>query len=207
MNTTRRSLVLLATAALGVVAVVACAPPSRGAGPAPASTTARDTALDQGMRTIVRLASERVKTADVVAAAKWGTRQPIDDPDREQAVLDGVTAQAAKRGVDEAAVRRIFEDQIAANKAVQVALHAQWQARPAERPTHRLDLATQVRPVLDRVDGQLLTAIQQVQHLLSAPGCEVALSREIAAAARAQGLDALHRSGLDQALAHTCAPR
>ncbi|MDX8048706.1 hypothetical protein SK571_04890 [Lentzea sp. BCCO 10_0798] len=46
------------------------------------------------------LAVQRVQVADLVAAAKFGTAQPIDDPLREQQVLDGVRARAVELHLD-----------------------------------------------------------------------------------------------------------
>ncbi|MFI6036147.1 chorismate mutase [Streptomyces sp. NPDC051315] len=54
-----------------------------------------------------------------MAAATWGTDNPIDDPAREQQVLDAVAAQAERAGADPEEVRRIFRDRIEANKIVQ----------------------------------------------------------------------------------------
>lgn len=196
--------VALALTSAGAAALVACgSSKTAGAGPARASSAA----AEQALGTIVQLAAERVMTADTVAAAKWGTPKPIDDPAREKIVLDNAATQATKLGIDQATVQRIFKDQIAANKEVQRALYAQWQAHPAEQPTRRPDLATQVRPVLDRVDSQLLTAIQQAQPLLSRPDCDALLERGKATTVRTMSLDAIHRGGLDQALAHTCPAR
>ncbi|MET8752206.1 chorismate mutase [Streptomyces sp. NPDC004667] len=201
MSTIRMRAAVLALTIAGVAALVACGT-SRTPGGGPSGSSSPQ--AEQALGTLVRLAAERVMTADTVAAAKWGTPQPIDDPAREKIVLDKATARAAELGIDRASVQRIFKAQIAANKDVQRALYAQWQEHPAEQPTRRPDLATQVRPVLDRVDSRLLTAIQQAQPLLSRPDCDVLLERTKATAVQAMGLDAIHRSGLDQALAHTC---
>ncbi|MFJ4966411.1 chorismate mutase [Streptomyces sp. NPDC088729] len=204
MSTIRIRVAALALTSAGAAALAACgSSPPAGTGPARSSGTA----AEQALGTIVRLAAERVMTADTVAAAKWGTTQPIDDPAREKTVLASATARATKLGIDQATVQRIFKDQIAANKDVQRALYAQWQTHPATQPTHRPDLATQVRPVLDRVDSRLLTAVRQAQPLLSRPDCDALLERGKATAVRAMGLDTLHRDGLDQALAHTCPTR
>ncbi|MEU7729385.1 chorismate mutase [Streptomyces sp. NPDC040724] len=203
MSTIRMRAALLALTGAGAAALVACGSSQTGTGPARSSSPSAERALG----TIVRLAAERVMTADTVAAAKWGTSRPIDDPSREKTVLGSAASQAAKLGIDEATVQRIFKDQIAANKDVQRALHAQWQEHPADQPTRRPDLATQVRPVLDRVDNQLLTAIQQAQPLLSRPDCDALIERGKATTVQAMSLDAIHRSGLDQALAHTCPAR
>ncbi|MFE2856721.1 chorismate mutase [Streptomyces lavendulae] len=205
-RTIRTVTTALTLTGLGALALAACGPTrTAGGDPVRSSPAASSSAMaEQALGTIARLAAERVMTADAVAAAKWGTGQPIDDPAREKTVLDRAAARAAELGIDQATVRRIFEDQIAANKAVQRALYAQWRADPAARPTHRPDLATQVRPVLDRVDSRLLTAIKEARPLLSRPDCDALLDRRKATTARAMNLDAVHRSGLAQALSHTC---
>ena len=197
----------LLLACAGALCLSACT--SAGSGSAQVTTggTASTAPADgtQGVRTLVGLAAQRIMTADTVAAAKWGTSRPIDDPAREKVVLDGALAQAAKRGVNPLVARRVFEGQIAASKVVQHALYAQWTASPALRPTHRPDLATQVRPVLDRIDGQLLDAIKQAQPLLSgAPGCAALMDREISDTARTMRLDTVHREALRQSLTGAC---
>ncbi|MFE5535441.1 chorismate mutase [Streptomyces sp. NPDC056492] len=204
MSTIRMRAAALALTSAGAAALVACGP-SQSLGTAPAGSSSPP--AEQALGTIARLAAERVMTADSVAAAKWGTTQPIDDPSREKTVLDSAASQAAKLGIDPATVQRIFQDQIAANKDVQRALYAQWQEHPAERPTRRPDLATQVRPVLDRVDSRLLTAIEEAQPALSRPDCDALLERGKATTVQAMSLDAIHRSGLNHALAHTCPAR
>ncbi|MFI8105915.1 chorismate mutase [Streptomyces sp. NPDC086023] len=196
----RRSIATLVLICAGAGALVACASDEADRGPSPAETATAQRALG----TLVTLASERMTTADTVAAAKWGTSRPIDDPAREKAVIDGATAQGVKLGIPSDTVRRIIQDQIEANKTVQRALYATWRADPAKRPTHRPDLDTQVRPKLDRIDGALLTAIRQAEPLLVSPGCGEALDRAKAATTDELGLDAAHREGLGQALAHVC---
>ncbi|MFD8229872.1 chorismate mutase [Streptomyces massasporeus] len=209
MSNIRPRTAVIALTCIGAAALVACGgshiASTRPAQTRPAAVSGSASGKALGM--IVRLAAERVMTADTVAAAKWGRAQSIDDPAREKKVLDNAATQATKLGIDQSAVQRIFEDQITANKTVQRALFTQWQAQPTEQPTHRPDLATQVRPVLDRVDSQLLSAIQQAQPLLSSPECGALLEQEQATTARSMGLDAVHKNGLAQALAHTCQTR
>ncbi|MFJ3728604.1 chorismate mutase [Streptomyces sp. NPDC090045] len=106
---------LLALTGAGAAALVACGSSQTGTGPARSSGPS----AEQTLGTIVRLAAERVMTADTVAAAKWGTSRPIDDPSREKTVLASAASQAAKLRIDRATVQRIFKDQIAANKDVQ----------------------------------------------------------------------------------------
>jgi chorismate mutase len=200
----------LIVACAGVFCLSGCA--STGSGTAQATTTRTTSAAPAAAQTralhaLVELAAQRIMTADTVAAAKWGTDKPIDDPVREKAVLDDALAQAAKLNVNQIIVRRIFEGQISASKVVQRALYARWKASPALRPTRRPDLTTQVRPVLDRIDGQLLTAIGQAQPLLSGDSrCTATLDHEISATARTMRLDPIHQDGLRRSLAGACGP-
>ncbi|MFF4532339.1 gamma subclass chorismate mutase AroQ [Streptomyces sp. NPDC001407] len=203
----RRAAAALALLCWGVGSLMACASGHHDdAGSARPSTAAgASPTAEQAARALVRLAAERIATADSVAAAKWGTEQPVDDPVAEKAVLDAMDTRAARLGVDREVVRRVFEDQIEAGKAVQRALHERWEEDSELLPALRPDLAKQVDPVLDRLGGQLLEAIRGAEPLLAGPRCETVLDRDKALTARAAGLDAVHGDGLDRALAHTCA--
>lgn len=77
---------------------------------------------DEPLLALTDLAAQRVQIADVVAAAKWGTDAPIDDPAREHAVLDSAVTRSTQLAIDPAVSIQIFTDQIEANKAVQYAL-------------------------------------------------------------------------------------
>ncbi|WP_372490015.1 chorismate mutase [Prescottella equi] len=59
------------------------------------------------LRPLVRLIAQRLSMADPVAAAKWGTDRPIDDPARERDVLRSVGEQAPRpdRGKQRAPAR------------------------------------------------------------------------------------------------------
>ncbi|MFC7648042.1 chorismate mutase [Streptosporangium lutulentum] len=74
---------------------------------------------------------QRILLADKVAAAKFGTDQPIDDPARERQVLDQVTSLSDRMGLNPAAGLRFFRDQIEAGKVVQRGLYARWTTRPS----------------------------------------------------------------------------
>ncbi|MFD9895027.1 gamma subclass chorismate mutase AroQ [Amycolatopsis sp. NPDC059027] len=151
------------------------------------------------------LAVRRILLGDKVAAAKFGTDQPIDDPVREQKVLDSVRQLSLAAGIDPAASVRFFQDQIEANKIVQRGLYALWTAHPELRPTHRPDLATEVRPQLDRITTgiieQLAATASVRQPTLT---CEIDASVAKISAEIQQRLDALHRQALTVALRKTC---
>ncbi|MFJ5215912.1 gamma subclass chorismate mutase AroQ [Streptomyces sp. NPDC088354] len=155
--------------------------------------------------TLVRLYAERLAAADTVAAAKWGTDQPVDDPARERRILAGAAERARALGVSPALAMRVLADQIEAGKLVQRGLYGFWARHPAQRPRTRPDLARTVRPRLDRVDAELLRAFVAAGPGPAGERCATLMARAAAARAAADRLDALHRLGLARAWEHTCA--
>lgn len=155
--------------------------------------------LDPLLDVVVR----RLQTGDIVAAAKWPTRGPIEDPAREQVVLDTAEAGAASRGLDEDTVVAVFGDQIAASKTVQYGLFAHWTAVPEDAPTTVPDLS-QIRPVLDRITEQLLDQLAATTSIRSGPACAVVVRAAAGRAARRARFDQLHRSALSRAVASLC---
>ncbi|MFE0130581.1 chorismate mutase, partial [Streptomyces sp. NPDC059037] len=102
---------------------------------APTAVPAQRTALAHGtpydlLRPLAGLSAQRLATADLVAAAKYGTDSPIDDPAREKQVLDDVARQARDVGADPEVTVRIFRDQIEANKVGGRAPGQRWGGRP-----------------------------------------------------------------------------
>ncbi|MEV5128344.1 chorismate mutase [Streptomyces decoyicus] len=149
------------------------------------------------------LSAERLATGDLVAAAKWGTGGPIDDPAREREVLDAVADQARRLGADPAATVRIFRDQIEAGKVVQRGLHRRWHADPAQAPTTRPDL-NEVRKEINRINGELVRAIARSPHARSAPYCAPLLTVAAARVRHERHLDGLHTVALARSLRSVC---
>ncbi|MFE9441122.1 chorismate mutase [Streptomyces sp. NPDC006602] len=178
-----------------------------GVGPAaaaPAPAPVRAAAVVPGLMPLTDLFAERLLLADKVAAAKYGTDKPIDDPVREQQVLDDVAARAVGLGLDPDAVTAVFRDQIEANKVVQRGLYARWDAHPELRPTERPDLVKEVRPALDRITTRLLAALQETAGLRASASCVPRLSVAAARSAYGHELDLLHLEGLGRALPSVC---
>ncbi|GAA2223202.1 chorismate mutase [Streptomyces amakusaensis] len=191
----RTSSALLAVALLAAAAPTASA--SAGSGqPAPGPYAQ--------LHPIASLSADRLATADLVAAAKWGTGSPIDDPAREQIVLDTVREQARDAGADPEATVRIFRDQIEANKLVQRGLHSLWTADPAKAPAERPDLA-EVRKEINRVNGELVRAIAGSATARSAPYCRGVLALSALQVHHDKGLDRLHGKALARAVPSVCA--
>ncbi|MFC8664788.1 chorismate mutase [Streptomyces sp. NPDC057199] len=168
--------------------------------PAIASTTAPASTLS----VLTELFAERLLLADKVAAAKYGTELPIDDPARERQILDDVAARAAGLGLDPDSVTTVFRDQIEANKLVQRGLYARWDAHPAERPTERPDLAKEVRPALDLITTRLLASLKETNPARTDASCVPRLYTAATLSAYGHRLDVLHIKGLGRALPSVC---
>ena len=117
---------------------------------------------------LLQLIDQRLDVAPMVAKAKWNSGGAVNDPPREQLILDAVTAQAS--GLDAVFVRRFFQAQFDASKALQLGLHAQWQQQGAGKFSDAPDLGRDVRPLLDRLTPQLIASLRQLQPLLAEPG-------------------------------------
>ncbi|WP_285482775.1 chorismate mutase [Amycolatopsis sp. NBRC 101858] len=152
------------------------------------------------------LAAQRVAIADKVAAAKYGTPSPIDDPVREQQIYDSVAARAPELGLDPADAVRFFHAQIEANKVVQRGLYARWDAHPSEAPTTKPDLG-EIRPVIDRLNTGLLTELSTSLAVRKARSCP---KRQLVTAGVADVVhrfDLLHARALSEATSATCITR
>uniref|UniRef100_A0AAU2A4V4 chorismate mutase n=1 Tax=Streptomyces sp. NBC_00093 TaxID=2975649 RepID=A0AAU2A4V4_9ACTN len=170
----------------------------------PVRTTAVASSPVLSLAPLTDLFAERLLVADKVAAAKYGTDKPIDDPVRERQILDDVSSRAVGLGLDPVAVAAVFRDQIEANKVVQRGLYARWDAHPELRPVERPDLVKEVRPVLDRITTELLGVLAETEGVRSGGGCEVRLVVAAGRSARGYGLDGLHLVGLGRAVPSVC---
>ena len=86
--------------------------------------------LDEVDRGLVDLIARRLEVVADIGAAKALSDAPVRDPERERAVLAGVEAVAAERGVSADLVRRIFREIIGFAVDRQVAELAGTSARP-----------------------------------------------------------------------------
>ncbi|MFD4632415.1 chorismate mutase [Streptomyces sp. NPDC058284] len=185
----------------GGLAVAAPARPAEAAGPPAATAPAGPYAQ---LRPLAALSARRLATADLVAAAKYGTDSPIDDPARERQVLEAVARQAAEAGADPAATVRIFRDQIEANKVVQRGLFRRWDADPSKAPKERPDLG-EIRERINRVNGELVRAVAASPGARTAPYCGGVLTAAAAHVRHEDRLDLLHAVALARALGSVCA--
>ncbi|MFF4404817.1 chorismate mutase [Streptomyces sp. NPDC001262] len=195
-------------AALAVASVIAASPANAAVtspGTQISSLTGRhaDRHAEAAVLQLARLAAERVMTADLVAASKWISGAPVNDPAREEQVLRDMDAKAQELGIDRPTVQRVFKDQMEANKLVQYALHDRWRDNPEDAPTTAPDLS-EIRDRINRINGELLTAIGEAAPVLSAPQCHAVRDRATDTVAEEEQLDPLHTQGLRRALAGLC---
>ncbi|BBZ26064.1 secreted chorismate mutase [Mycolicibacterium madagascariense] len=155
-----------------MLAIAAVAPAARADDPSP-------------LYALVDAAAHRLQTAQDVAASKWITGGPIQDPPRERQVLDAVSAEARDRGVDQDVVRRAFRDQIDATVAVEYGLFSDWKLDPAGAPTTAPDLAAS-RTTIDTLNRTIVNEIASQWGSLHSPACdgELAVARDAVVAER-----------------------
>ncbi|WP_323180592.1 gamma subclass chorismate mutase AroQ [Streptomyces atratus] len=208
MQQTSKSVHLLTTA----VAATALFTGATTAAPASVAATHTISAAESGdgphspLFSITDLSAQRIVTGDLVAAAKWGADSPIDDPAREQQVLDAVAEQARNLGGDSEVTRRIFRDQIEANKEVQRGLHRLWQDDPSKAPAVRPGLS-EVRKEVNRINQALVRAVAVSALHRSAPLCGGALVASAVRVRHERHLDELHTAALAGSLKSVCGSR
>jgi chorismate mutase len=193
-----------------LVATTALAVPQAMATDADRDTTEYSTSTVRTVKPLGRLGSladlviERIRVSDDVAASKFGTDSPIEDPEREQQVLEQVREQAGAVGVDPDAAVAFFQDQITASKVVQKGLFARWTAHPEEAPTTRPDLG-QIREQLNQLTTDLLHELKATEELRDKPAaCTVQLALAAGSGAVLERLDTLHRQALRTATDSVC---
>jgi cyclohexadienyl dehydratase len=167
----------------------------------PAFAGAQVTFADPGadVRSVLQLLQNRLLLMQDVAAWKHAHAVPVVDAAREQQVLDATVRQASDLGIDADSARRLFALQIRLAVRVQEGLLTDWRSgRPA--PQHVRDLATEVRPQLDRVGADLLHAIYLALPELQRPDFAARYAGDVRIV-DAPGLTEADRHDLTQALA------
>lgn len=153
---------------------------------------------------LVDTASQRLLTADPVAAVKWVDGGSIEDPARVRQVLDNVGSEARDRGVDDAFVRRAFENQIHATEGIQYFRFGQWKLDPAVAPTSAPDLS-ESRTAIDGFNRTMVSEIAAQWGVLHGPHCTAALDDARRAVTADRRLDPLYQQALDFATHTYCA--
>ncbi|MGE2717051.1 chorismate mutase [Mycolicibacterium litorale] len=170
-----------------------------------AAVTAAPAQADNGgpLTALVDAAAQRLRTAEPVAANKWNTKAPVEDPVRVEQVLTTVASDASARGVDAERVRRIFTDQIAATEAIQYSRFAQWKLEPAAAPAAAPELASS-RSVIDGLNRTMVEQMAAQWPVLQSAQCADRVREATDAVATSHDLDQLYRDALRFATRSYC---
>jgi chorismate mutase len=147
--------------------------------------------------------SDRLALADTVAASKWASGAAIDDPAREQVVLDSVSELAVERGLDPEYVRTVFRDQIEASKTIQRGLFFVWSLPGQTPPSGSPDLGP-VRTAINQLNVEIVDQISAHRNLLAGSACLPAVAASTVHAVGNEHLDPLHVAGLIQGQLSVC---
>lgn len=109
---------------------------------------------------VYQLINERLSYMEEVALYKARNNQPVEDRAREAVVLAKALEKAEKLGLDPASVSDFYVAQIAAAKAIQYRLRADWLFERGVMNRKPRDLTTDVRPALISVGNNLAAAIK-----------------------------------------------
>src|SRR5262245_32039923 len=154
---------------------------------------------------LVDAATQRLQTAEPVAATKWINGGSIEDPARVEQVLAAVGADATGKGVDAGFVRQMFTDQIHATEAIEYSRFAQWKLDPAAAPGVAPDLAAS-RATIDRLNTGMVEQAALHWSVLHSPGCAGILDDARTTVSNTRTLDPLYQQALAFSTHSYCAP-
>jgi chorismate mutase len=159
--------------------------------------------IGEPLYSLVDAATQRLQTADPVAATKWLNGGAITDPARVQQVLSAVSADAQSASVPTDYVTRVFTDQINATEAIQYSRFSWWKLDPADAPVSAPDL-TSSRALIDGLNQRMVEEIAAQWPVLHSPDCPIRLGAAKVAVAADRGLDPLYMHALDAATRSYC---
>lgn len=120
--------------------------------------TRPESALPPAEAALVDAMAMRLAIAREVAWNKYLDGKPVRDPGREAAVLDAVTAQGTRRGLDAARVRTFFAAQIEASCAQQEKWIHLWR-RGNPLPSYAPRPLAKIRTDIDAANVALIAAL------------------------------------------------
>jgi chorismate mutase-like protein len=118
---------------------------------------------------LCQLIANRLELMPDVARYKWNQRSAIDDPVREQQIIDGLKREAEAMGVPAKWAERFFRAQIEAAKLIQRDLFARWERDGQGTFADAPDLVSVTRPKLDALTPQLLRELSMAWPALTDP--------------------------------------
>lgn len=135
--------------------------------PEPEGLTRRAGSWSDGpsLDVLIILAAKRLVLGVDVAAAKFASGEPINDPVREKVIMDWVSNKMRNMGFGTEIGIAFFRDQIEANKVIQLGLYRHWHANPEEFIASRRSLDSEIRPQLDLINSHMLSVVSGIDHM------------------------------------------
>lgn len=152
---------------------------------------------------LVDAAAQRLQTADPVAASKYRTGGAVDDPKREQQVIDAVRTAADAEHIDSSYVAGVFSDQIDATSSVEHTRVAQWKLDPGSAPATAPDL-TDSRTTIDRLNQTMVHEMAARWNELHSPTCAADLAAAVQGVVAARALGPDYQAALSYATHSYC---
>ena len=125
-----------------------------------AGCAAAPSAKDEDPPRLLALIGERLAIMPDVARWKWNAGKPIEDLEREKALLDAIAARAVEKGIDKRVARRFFQAQIEAAKLVQRAAFKKWEGEKRGKFKKANSLA-ELRKRIDGVTAEMIAELDQ----------------------------------------------
>jgi chorismate mutase len=137
---------------------------------------------------LLNLIDQRLALADAVARSKWNSGAAVEDLAREREIVEAIGKQAPDYGLEPAAASAFFQAQIEASKIAQHERLGKWRAAALPPFENAPDLQRDIRPQLDRLTSELLSALAQATPALRAPDAHARLAARAGDAAHAAAL-------------------
>jgi chorismate mutase len=115
---------------------------------------------------LLQLIEQRLILQHDVARWKWNHKRSIEAPQREQELLAQLREQAATYNLSPDAVSAFFQWQIQAGKLIQIADFQSWHKQGIQLFDNVPDLNLALRPLLDELDVELLSALAELTPVL-----------------------------------------
>ena len=112
--------------------------------------------VDDRLNPLVTLMIQRLQLSREVAWSKCRAGIPVADPAREARMLTDLKTSGSEAGLSSAEVSRLFLPQIAASRRYQQELISEWRSGIDVPKIKPLDLASEIRPRLDKVNREML---------------------------------------------------
>ena len=156
---------------------------------------------------VLTLIQQRLAIADDVARNKWNSGAPIEDLPREREIIEGIGKQAAGYGVAPELARDFFRAQIEASKLIQNARFREWRAADQRKFETVRDLARDIRPALDALTPEMMSALAAALPALRASGTFATIHGRAAAIVTGVPADAPARETAIAPLNRVSSPR